>query len=402
MHGVKRGGHNGDDDVPGGQPPVLDACADDEGLLVFVQSVTCRRKLWAEIFECAQTPGEYMSSLLVCSAVLTRSSVSTVPCCDICCPTLLERTRPSPVVKPVAPVKAVAKGVPNEEMRSLLEDWRQDVFDRDHRRSPLDSTAILNDEDIAHLSSIGELTLEILEGILQPSWLWWDRYGQDLVELTKGIKTPYIPLPKAPRKTKRASEEDTDKDGQSVKKPRTRAEPSTQTIAPSPVIASTPRTLPSQTIVAGPSNPGYASLPLAAHPIYEHHLPPRPVHQQSSRGPDEHTSREQFQPAPMLPQPAVRNIDSYPIWYRGPIMHSSSRPLVNGHGVGTPLWQDFRGQVYTYPPYIHPDWTNAQALSAPTPPAQFSYTSQHIHPVYAHPNAQQHPLHRVPDPDHTQ
>lgn len=59
MHGVKRGGHDGNDDIPAGRPPTVDACADDEGLLAFVQSVTCRRKVWAEIFECGQKPGEY-------------------------------------------------------------------------------------------------------------------------------------------------------------------------------------------------------------------------------------------------------------------------------------------------------------------------------------------------------
>ena len=58
-HGLKHGGHGGDDAVPMGQPPSLDLLADDEGLLAFVQSVTCRRKVWAKIFECAQEPREY-------------------------------------------------------------------------------------------------------------------------------------------------------------------------------------------------------------------------------------------------------------------------------------------------------------------------------------------------------
>ncbi|KAI0814764.1 P-loop containing nucleoside triphosphate hydrolase protein [Irpex lacteus] len=230
MHGVKRGGHDGNDDIPAGRPPTVDACADDEGLLAFVQSVTCRRKVWAEIFECGQKP------------------VSTVPCCDICSPTLLERTRPSVIIKPVTSVKALTKGVPDEQMRLLLEDWRETVFDRDHKRSPLDSTAILSDEEIAHLSSVGELTPEILEGILKPSWLWWGRYGQELVEHTKGIEVPYVPLPKAPRKTKRAPAEDTDKTEQSAKKPRTAAEP-TQPHAPSPLISGPPHAAPPQATV---------------------------------------------------------------------------------------------------------------------------------------------------------
>lgn len=57
-HGVKRGGSSGNDNVPVGKAPVLDVCAADEGLLVFVQSVTCRRKIWAQIFESTHKLGK--------------------------------------------------------------------------------------------------------------------------------------------------------------------------------------------------------------------------------------------------------------------------------------------------------------------------------------------------------
>ena len=49
-HGAKRGGCDGNDAVPLGTPPVVDAEANDEGLLAFAQSVTCRRKVWAAVF----------------------------------------------------------------------------------------------------------------------------------------------------------------------------------------------------------------------------------------------------------------------------------------------------------------------------------------------------------------
>ena len=51
-HGVKRGGVKKDDGLtgPAEQPP-LDAEALDEGLLVFIQTTLCRRKVWLEVFE---------------------------------------------------------------------------------------------------------------------------------------------------------------------------------------------------------------------------------------------------------------------------------------------------------------------------------------------------------------
>ncbi len=56
-HGLKRGGNNGNDNAPVGQSPILDVCAADEGLLAFVQSVSCRRKVWAQVFESTRDPG---------------------------------------------------------------------------------------------------------------------------------------------------------------------------------------------------------------------------------------------------------------------------------------------------------------------------------------------------------
>lgn len=78
----------------------------------------------------------------------------TVPCCDICSPSLLNRTRPSPPVKTATKGKILTKGVPFEPMRSHLEKWRDSIFERDHKFSPLDSTAILSDDDVLHLSSV--------------------------------------------------------------------------------------------------------------------------------------------------------------------------------------------------------------------------------------------------------
>lgn len=51
-HGVERGSSKlVDDSPPTGVQPPFNPDADDEGMLVFAQSVQCRRKVWAEVFE---------------------------------------------------------------------------------------------------------------------------------------------------------------------------------------------------------------------------------------------------------------------------------------------------------------------------------------------------------------
>ncbi len=61
-HGVSRGGWQKLDAPPDGIQPLLNPESADEGLLTFVQSVTCCREVWAEAFE---------------SSITSTSSVST-------------------------------------------------------------------------------------------------------------------------------------------------------------------------------------------------------------------------------------------------------------------------------------------------------------------------------------
>ena len=91
-----RGGRACLDTVPcGGQPP-LDAEASDEGLLTMVQSTTCRRKIGAEVFDSLALLRKLPSFSLFHENRLALAEPLTVPCCDICDPTLLDRTRPGP------------------------------------------------------------------------------------------------------------------------------------------------------------------------------------------------------------------------------------------------------------------------------------------------------------------
>lgn len=105
-------------------------------------------------------------------------------------------------------------------MRSRLEEWRDLVFERDHKHSPLDSTAILSDEDVLHLSSVGQLAEDSLEAILGISWPWWSRYGTELTAHTRGVEVTFVPLPKPARKPKRGANEQDDGVDASTKKPR--------------------------------------------------------------------------------------------------------------------------------------------------------------------------------------
>lgn len=52
-HGVGRGGSQKQDTAPSGPQPQLNPESADEGLITFVQSTTCRRKIWASVFESA-------------------------------------------------------------------------------------------------------------------------------------------------------------------------------------------------------------------------------------------------------------------------------------------------------------------------------------------------------------
>ncbi|PSS05366.1 hypothetical protein PHLCEN_2v3922 [Hermanssonia centrifuga] len=50
-HGIQRGGTKKEDGRPTGDQPPLNLEAKDEGLLTFVQSISCRRAIWAEAFD---------------------------------------------------------------------------------------------------------------------------------------------------------------------------------------------------------------------------------------------------------------------------------------------------------------------------------------------------------------
>ena len=190
-HGVSRGSSLKADEVPHGAQPPFDPDALDEGLLLFVQSTTCRRCVWTEAFEgLAPCESQYKSSHeRQLTPVLYAAPIG--PCCDICSPELLDRTRPCPMQKP-ATAKRISRGLPDvHAMRDLL-IWREEVYDRDHSGMQYDSTAILDDGTIEHLASVGPMSSMKLAKILQPTWIWWDKYREELLTRMTALNIVYI------------------------------------------------------------------------------------------------------------------------------------------------------------------------------------------------------------------
>ncbi|KAI0074175.1 P-loop containing nucleoside triphosphate hydrolase protein [Panus rudis PR-1116 ss-1] len=177
-HGINRGGSKKEDMCPSAPQPSLDAEVADEGLLVFVQSSTCRRKVWAKAFE----------------TYLDRTAL-TVPCCDICDPSLFDRTRPGATAK-ATKSRMSKRGQPVVAVVKQLKQWRRMVYKRDHPRAMYDSKAILDDTLIASLSSYGPLTRAAQQQILAEGWIWWDRYSDELSYFIETLgEIPFIPIP---------------------------------------------------------------------------------------------------------------------------------------------------------------------------------------------------------------
>ncbi|KAH9949019.1 P-loop containing nucleoside triphosphate hydrolase protein [Amylocystis lapponica] len=170
-HGVARGGSQRRDQAPSGELPALDPEAADEGLRVFVQSTRCRREVWGRIYNSeVQSP--------------------TVPCCDVCDPSLFDRTRPGAPTRQPKPKKST-RGEPHRDTQIRLRAWRRMVFKRDHPHSQLDPTTILDDTTLLHLCSVGPMTPNTLAALLKPSWLWWDRYHAELLNFMQGLTIPF-------------------------------------------------------------------------------------------------------------------------------------------------------------------------------------------------------------------
>ncbi|KAI0771547.1 P-loop containing nucleoside triphosphate hydrolase protein [Trametes elegans] len=155
-HGSKRGSCVANQDAqPLGAQPALDPDAADEGLISFVQSVQCRREVWSAMYE----------------------SPLQGSCCDLCEPALLDQVRPGKSLR-TDRVAKVKRGKP-------------DVYQCDHSGAQWDSTGILDRAQIEHLTAIGPVDYAKLSAVLQTSWVWWDEYAGELLNLMRGSSSEH-------------------------------------------------------------------------------------------------------------------------------------------------------------------------------------------------------------------
>ncbi|KAH9839458.1 P-loop containing nucleoside triphosphate hydrolase protein [Rhodofomes roseus] len=183
-HGIDRGSSAGpshDTVLDPADNPIVDHEAADEGLLAFVQSTQCRRKIWQEMYE---------SPL---SEAATASAI--VPCCDICDSSLLNRARP-PLREKGPKASRPKVGLPDPNAQTALESWREQKLDNDHPHAVFGATAILSDSLIERLTSSGPKTRPALATMLK-TWLWRDRYEGQLTDLLLSLQIQSIPKPKA-------------------------------------------------------------------------------------------------------------------------------------------------------------------------------------------------------------
>ncbi|KAJ6630467.1 hypothetical protein B0H10DRAFT_2208096 [Mycena sp. CBHHK59/15] len=164
--------------------PRLDPEVADEGLHVLVQAGTCRRGVSTQIYN-------------------NEKPAPTVPCCDICCPTLLDLTRTGNL-RAAQRQSANKRGVANKDIQVALDRWRTGIVARDYLSGLYSSSVILHDETIALLSSVGPIESMVrLETILSGQWLGIDEYGDALYQYLAGLDIPPMqPLPKKTRAPK--------------------------------------------------------------------------------------------------------------------------------------------------------------------------------------------------------
>ncbi|KAF9044479.1 P-loop containing nucleoside triphosphate hydrolase protein [Panaeolus papilionaceus] len=148
-NGILRGSYKGikDEIIDGGKEVEPNPDATDEGLRALVQTTKCRRRVTTKAY---------------------RNVISDTPllCCDICNPTLLDRTRPGP---PVAkPRQTTVKKLPIcDPLKWALYEWRTDTHQRDFPNAMHGPSALLPDSLISTLSSMGPVTDESLKRVLK-------------------------------------------------------------------------------------------------------------------------------------------------------------------------------------------------------------------------------------------
>ncbi|KAE9401327.1 P-loop containing nucleoside triphosphate hydrolase protein [Gymnopus androsaceus JB14] len=180
IHGVNRGSYGGKKDhVYLKSEPPIDETASNEGLFVLVQTGICRRQVLTKIFKNKEP-----------------ELAEGVACCDLCDPTLLDKTRPG-APQTASRRSIIRKGLVHKETMSELNKWRTEIFKRDFSSMLFGPSGVLKDETVELLASVGPIkTLARLDKVLGGQWSWREKYGPSLVETLAVLEIPFIPKPK--------------------------------------------------------------------------------------------------------------------------------------------------------------------------------------------------------------
>ena len=179
-HGVLRGSFGGTSDNTNlNTDAPFDFKSVDEGLYTLTQTGRCRRKVLTAIY--ANSEPRKSRLRYPTTAFTHRVLGPTVPCCDLCDPSLLNLTRPGPptTAKRTPPLKL---GLLNEEVHTGLEDWRERVWQHNFKDALFAPSGIISDKVIGNLASLGPvLRLIELERVVGSQWPWFGKYGDELL-----------------------------------------------------------------------------------------------------------------------------------------------------------------------------------------------------------------------------
>jgi hypothetical protein len=109
----------------------------------------------------------------------------------------------------VACQSAIKHGEVNKDLQVALDKWRTTIKERDYMSPLFAASAILRDEIIALLSSVGPInSKEHLQKVLAGQWTWWTKYGMELYDCLAAQEIPVmVPLPPKTKGKKRAAAE---------------------------------------------------------------------------------------------------------------------------------------------------------------------------------------------------
>lgn len=186
-------------DVEGGKVP-LDKLSMDKGLHSLVQELTCRRSVLTAVYK-NKKPSKLSISMWPPDMIKAHNLCKdpTVPCCDLCSPSLLNRTRPGPPPKNTWKKACPTPGVVDKELKKEIVRWRKEIWTRDFEDSLFGPSVILTDPTVELLSLFGRINKIAEIRIVLGYWAWFEKYREELFAVYQSLE---VIAPKKPKLTK--------------------------------------------------------------------------------------------------------------------------------------------------------------------------------------------------------